>query len=59
MVPMVFTLGVVIYTNGERVRFPAAEARAAIIAALPAGTGVGSLTATEHGVYSPAEALQK
>lgn len=51
MVPLVFTCGVVIYTNGEQTHFPAEQVRAAIIAALPPGTGVGPVTATVHGVY--------
>lgn len=54
MVPEVFTFGVVIYTNGgsDRARLPAEAIRSAIVAALPPGTGVGPVTATNHGVYT-------
>ena len=53
MVPRVFTCGVVIYTNGNdgTLHFPAEAIRQAIIAQLPPGTGVGQVTATDHGVY--------
>lgn len=51
MVPHVFTMGVVIYTNGQSPHFPAEQVREAISAALPPGTGVGQVTCTDHGVY--------
>jgi hypothetical protein len=52
MVPIVYTMGVVIYTNGGRLNLPTEQIREAIIAALPPGTGVGQVTCTYHGVYS-------
>lgn len=53
MIPQVFTFGVVIYHNGapERPHFPNEAIRQAIIAALPPGCGVGSVTSSDHGVY--------
>ncbi len=52
MVPHVYTFGVVLYTNGSAPRWPAEAVRDALIAALPPGTGVGPVTATNHGVYT-------
>lgn len=51
MVPNVITFGVVIYTNGGALHAPCEAIRKAIIDALPPGTGVGQVTATQHGVY--------
>jgi hypothetical protein len=52
MVPYVWTFGVVVYTNGgDRPRIPSEKIRDAIVAALPPGTGVGSITGSDHGIY--------
>ena len=60
MVPEVFTFGVVIYHNGGRMDVPTEAIRDAIIKALPPGTGVGQVTATNHGVYEgPQGALRR
>jgi hypothetical protein len=55
MVPNVWTFGVVIYNNGSAgfpPDIPVEAIRQALIAALPPGTGVGAVTASDHGVYS-------
>ena len=55
MVPHVYTLGVVIYTNGDmpaHQSFPSPDViRDAIARSLPVGTGVGAVTVMNHGVY--------
>ena len=54
MVPYVYTFGVVIYGNGSPLpALPVKALREALIDNLPAGTGVGDVTATDHGVYTP------
>ena len=52
MVPHVFTFGVVLYTNGSAPTWHVDAIRDALIAVLPPGTGVGGITATNHGVYT-------
>jgi hypothetical protein len=53
MVQNVLTFGVVIATNGQPFRVPIEEMRKALVQNLPAGTGVGQMTCTDHGPYLP------
>lgn len=51
MVPHVISFSVVLYTNGPAPAWPQNMLEEALIAACPPGTGVGSVTCMNHGVY--------
>lgn len=56
MVPHLMSFSVVVYTNGAAPVFPANTVRDALLAVLPAGTGLGEITYANHGVYTPEKA---
>ena len=52
MVPRVYTLSVVIYSNGDVFKsIPTEAVRDVLVANLPAGFGVSTVYCTDHGVY--------